>query len=339
MNESYCQQPRKINTSTGESKFIRCSTKNSLICPFCANYYKRDKNIIIHSGAAPDNIKDDDRFYGEYDFYTLTLTAPSFGSVENGIPKSGDYKYLQQILWNANSNQLFHHSIKYLKDASSADFSFCAVREWQKRGTIHFHILFRVDKKTDDGSFLKILRRFRTYKANKMGWGREYIVELVDRGKIPRIVKYFSKSLTEDVRQHGNDYALLDADTTKFYERLDEIANTVRCQKKELCLFDKCNSKTHEQFGWNGQLLTVSREWSFTGLTVQKLKEERKQWVKDNIDTIPEPEFDLEEVFNDKVEKFNKIICNEKLRNSRIHGLFDVVCVSKLENLTLSDII
>lgn len=334
-----CQHPRKMKSNSEKGYYFqRCGSSNEFFCSYCSRLYRRDKNIIISSGCEVSKFEEDSELITEdilknYDFFTLTVTAPSFGKVYgkndgselSGTPvKMDNYNFKGQILWNANSGNLFHHSIKYLKDAFNGDFEFCVVREWQERGVIHFHILFRVLKSDNvDNDFKVLLNRFKTYKYKSFKWGQQSKILQVSMDKLPSIVSYFSKALTEDVRQHGVEYKLLSDVTRKFYNKLDFVAYKNLCKCGES--FTDCTCKNVRAFGFSGHMLSSSKNWSFTGVNVSLLKDRRKKWVDANKHTFEKStSVDvnyMEAKYNENMVRYSQVIGSKEVADSRVNDL------------------
>lgn len=340
----YCSHPMKVYDSSQQGHYYkRCGSRSELFCEYCSNIYTRDKNLIISSGCEV-SIYDDtitDEMIEQYSFFGLTMTAPSFGTVYNkmdifsaddydklGTPKRfSTYKFKEQILWNANSSQLFHHSVKYLRASFKKEFEFVAVREWQARGVIHYHILFRVPK-DDSSSFMKHLKKFKTYKYNDVyKWGVQSYISELPKTLIANTVSYFSKSLGEDVRQHGLEYKLLSDKIRNFYKKLDNTAYDLLCE----CGNDSvdCSCLSVKNFGFTGHLLSKSSKWSFSGLNQGILKERRKQWVDDNSDNKEhiKKSIDLNEIMEDiykkNIERYSNIIGDNKVSVKRVENLLN----------------
>lgn len=336
---SYCAHPRRVLNDSARGYFYqRCGARSELFCKYCALAFKRDKNIIISSGCEKSDYQDEitEEEIADYDFYALTMTAPSFGAVWNwstcedpnliGMPKIlNRYDYKAQILWNANSGKLFHHSIKYLKDGFKHNFEFTAVREWQSRGVLHFHIMFRVLKADNvDESFLEALKKFRTYKYEDCKWGREARVEKIEGIKVSRTVSYLSKALSSDIRQHGKEYQILPDEVRKFYGILDKTAYNLLC----VCggSVSGCTCNNVRSFGWTGHLLSSSKGWSLSGLTLKILKERKKEWVEANRDTFDandDSDARMDAIFNANVSSYSSVVGSKDVADDRIEKLFE----------------
>lgn len=339
---NYCLHPVKMyDTSKQGYYYKRCGSRSELFCEYCSRIYTRDKNLIISSGCEASSYDDtiQQETIDEYSFYGLTMTAPSFGSVYNkidmysvedydkiGTPKRfANYKFKEQVLWNYNSSQLFHHSIKYLRAAFKKDLEFVAVREWQSRGVIHYHIMFRVNKE-DSKEFYKHLKKFKRYKYNDVyKWGVQSYISELSGSLISNTVSYFSKALGEDVRQHGIEYKLLSDQIRKFYKKLDETAYELLCECGNSSV--DCSCLATKNFGFTGHLLSKSSKWSFSGLSQSVLKEKRKEWILNNKDNEEQEQKRddvskaMEEIYNQNIQNYSRIIGSREVSTSRVEKL------------------
>lgn len=341
----YCLHPIKVQDNSEKGYYYkRCGARSELFCAYCSKVYTRDKNLIISSGcevSAYDETITKEKL-DKYSFYALTMTAPSFGAVYNmidtytledediiGTPKRfSAYKFEDHIQWNANSTELFHHSVKYLRKACKIDFDYVAVREWQARGVIHYHIIFRTEKE-DSGKFIDHLKKFKTYKYNKDGkvykWGQYSYISDLGKHTLSASVSYLSKALSSDVRQHGSEYKILPDRIRKFYDRLDQTAYDLLCKCGND--FTDCNCGVVRNFGFTGHLLSKSKDWSFSGLNMTVLKERRKEWVEENKDKMEEINSEtssyMEKIYNENVIAYSKIIGDSEIANERKGNLIN----------------
>lgn len=341
----YCLHPIKVQDNSEKGYYYKkCGSRSELFCSYCSKSYTRDKNLIISSGcevSVYDETITQDKI-DKYNFYGLTMTAPSFGAVYNmmdtytledeefiGTPKRfSSYRFEDHIRWNANSTELFHHSVKYLRKACKNDFDYVAVREWQARGVIHYHIIFRIEKENSDG-FLKHLKKFKTYKYKKNGytykWGQYSYFDILGKHTLPNTVSYFSKALASDVRQHGSEYRILPQRIRKYYDKLDETAYNLLCKCGND--FNNCNCGVVHNFGFNGHLLSSSKNWSFSGLNMTILKARRKEWVEQNKDKVDEISSEtssyMEKVYNKNIMNYSRVIGNADVANKRKNNLLE----------------
>ncbi|MEU0189846.1 replication initiator [Streptomyces afghaniensis] len=161
---------------------VRCNNRRTTRCAACAEVYRRDTFHLITSGlrggkGVPERVAAHPRVFA-------TFTAPSFGPVHNrptgpagsvrrcrcgtlhgqddpalGTPLDPDtYDYEAAVLWNAHAGPLWRRFSTYLRREVAkragltqrafrehARVSFAKVAEYQKRGTVHFHAVIRID--------------------------------------------------------------------------------------------------------------------------------------------------------------------------------------------------
>ena len=91
---SRCTRPVAIGDGHGDYMTLNCSSRDASQCPHCAALYKDDWFQLILSGLVHD-IEAPKPASGYrplltdvYDFFFLTLTAPSFGRTHH-VPKKG----------------------------------------------------------------------------------------------------------------------------------------------------------------------------------------------------------------------------------------------------------
>lgn len=314
MSKTFCVNPIIVS-----GQIQRCNSKDYLYCLHCSKIYQRDRISLIESG-----IDDLDK----YSYILVTNTAPSFGSIASedgvsvGFPSdSSRYRYFDQVRWNANASTLFRFSIKYITDRVGYDFGWASVKEWQKRGVLHFHTLFRVET-VHVVEFLNVLKSFKTFKANGFGWGREFDVKLVDNEELSNVVFYLTKALTVSVRQHSDEYGSIK--NTRLKDHFEKLDAAVLYLSNDLSEIKKGSAV--DNFGWSGHFLTISKNWSFNDMTLSKLKDIRREWVFNQgfEDEDNEYKNNLLKTYYDNVSEFS-MICqnNEKHKEDRYKSLFE----------------
>lgn len=333
---NYCNNPKKIRDNSVKGYFLqRCNSRDRLTCDYCADLFQRDKNAIIISGC---NSLDDDslKVINDSNFYTLTLTAPSFGAVYGkhdkvdksliGVAKDlRRYNYKGQVSWNAHANELFRRSMKYLKDSYKSSVEFITIREWQARGAIHFHILFRVNKNEDSRfNFVRHLKKVNSFSMKEFKWGRQAVIEAIAYEKLETVSRYYSKVLTISSRQHGNEYRLLDPLAIKFYEKLNYAAFSLFCK----CKLDEvdCRCTSSKNFGWTGHLITFSTGWSLNDIDLKGLEAERKLWFDSQSDktaSIEAIEEWMEKKYEENRKLYSDIVANPEVAQARVDSLLD----------------
>ncbi|MFF3817408.1 replication initiator [Streptomyces bluensis] len=157
---------------------VRCNNRRATRCTACAEIYRRDTYHLITAGlrggkGTPEQVATHPRVFA-------TFTAPSFGPVHNrpssgracrcgthhdetdaalGTPLDPDtYDYEAAVLWNAHAGALWRRFSIYLRREVAkragltqrafrdhARISFAKVAEYQKRGSVHFHAVIRLD--------------------------------------------------------------------------------------------------------------------------------------------------------------------------------------------------
>lgn len=163
-----------------------CGNRRESVCPSCSDRYAADAFHLLRAGLAggtkgvPEAVAETPRLF-------VTLTAPSFGPVHNRrVSRAGktmpcacgsyhhehdpirgqplnpeDYDYLGHVLWQAHAGVLWSRFTTYLRRhlaraagirvrefGDHARLSYAKVAEYQRRGTIHFHAVIRLDGPT-----------------------------------------------------------------------------------------------------------------------------------------------------------------------------------------------
>ncbi|NUL05217.1 replication initiation protein [Streptomyces lunaelactis] len=158
---------------------VACGNRRASRCPSCAYTYAGDTYHLIRAGLAGDESKDIPATVRDHPRVFATLTAPSFGPVHNrpdrGICRCGTrhqeddpilgtaldpatYDYAGTVLFNNHAGQLWQRFTTRLRRelaaragltqralADQLRLSYGKVAEFQKRGAIHFHAVFRLD--------------------------------------------------------------------------------------------------------------------------------------------------------------------------------------------------
>ena len=164
-----CSYPVEVTDKAACVWSIACGAKSEAVCAYCAWRYRNDTKRLIGSGCI---VSERDGItagaLGGFRFFFVTLTAPSFGTVHHaeacpcgksaeetharliGIPRGEAYDYAGAVGWNQASTELFRRSWDLLRkrlEARGVDGSqvaYASAREWQRRGSIHFHLIARV---------------------------------------------------------------------------------------------------------------------------------------------------------------------------------------------------
>jgi hypothetical protein len=158
---------------------VACGNRRASRCPACAWTYAGDTYHLIRAGITGDVNKGVSPVVRDHPRVFATLTAPSFGPVHNR-PDSGRcrcgaqhpeddpvlgtaldperYDYAGAVLWNNFVGDLWRRFTIYLRREIAARaglsqtamrevcrVSFGKVAEFQKRGSVHFHAVVRLD--------------------------------------------------------------------------------------------------------------------------------------------------------------------------------------------------
>lgn len=281
----------------------RCQSKDFEKCYSCALLYRRDTLDIIFSGITkPDADKFDGKNSGATQkFYFVTLTAPSFGSIHSiksngktcncGVrhgerdsllgtaikTSSKDYDYSGAIQWNFRANELWRETTEKMNRLLPAS-EWVAVREWQKRGSLHFHVIVRVPENLNDKQVQQALRELKKVKlADGIQWGKQFKVDLVnsevDKEKtskyIAKVVHYSAKTLGY------SDLVKKDIKRREMLTKLDEFSQRLICNVKGCSGDGTCKGKAHKNLGFTGHTMSTSKNWSYTGLTREKCQDMR----------------------------------------------------------------
>ena len=270
----WCEKPRRVKGS-----WARCGSQDFASCRYCAGISSLYVKKIISAGLA----------VGDSAYYFLTLTAPSFGKVhsflrdENVICRCGSkhsgnefagvpldsrrYRYREQIRFNEVSGELFRYSMqRFARQLNVKSVPWCAVREYQQRGAIHFHIIVRVPKLTPRRDVENAFAAMRGQELAGVKWGRSADLKLV-AGDGEETVRYLAKLVGYSVKSLGKSESLLSDEQRKFYVRLDETAREMGLSEKRV-----------KGFGYGGHLFTKSKTWA--DVTKQSLRDEAKEFAE-----------------------------------------------------------
>lgn len=276
-NNGSCSRPRRINGTT-----VRCWTNDFSQCASCANLNNLYTKKLIGSGFENND---------KNKYYFLTLTAPSFGTIHSvpysvtdamtvcacgvthefgsdlaGVPVDAKkYKFGATVRWNNGSAELFRRSMRYLGEELPG-FSWAAVREYQSRGSLHFHIIIRVSNDSSAVEVVEKLEKVSKYKSHDLSWGRNVDARLLaNTQENEQTVRYMSKV----VGYAGKKTTNLSPEQKAFYKKLD--AASVK---------EKFSNRLVKGFGYGGYLFTKSASWS--NLTREELKQETRTFAAAN---------------------------------------------------------
>ncbi|MFT4245990.1 MAG: hypothetical protein QM571_05675 [Micrococcaceae bacterium] len=187
------------------------------------------------------------------------------------------------------------------------------VRELQKRGALHWHVLVRfpVDAVVDVSSLEKKARKSYARVVDADGvvrelvFGRSMKIEPISTSEGANgVARYVSKALTyslKDIATRGTGRS-----GSEHVKRLTLAAQRFICEK---CSSDKrfeptlmCTSYCHRNFGARNSTASCSRTkkddvgnvgrlgWSFKGLTRVGLRAERVLWAEENLPVLSDDE-------------------------------------------------
>ncbi|MCI7306185.1 MAG: hypothetical protein MR522_08000 [Trueperella sp.] len=186
----YCAQPRLVKRKdTGEAFWLPCRSRIYADCPRCATAYRRDYGTIFRSGALAGcypELREGRADYRDitgdqledYDFFFMTLTAPSFGATHKvptaaweqkhpsrawrcegcgeihtakdrhlvGVPVDTDsYLYHSAVAWNSAVGSLWNVTRTAIRQRFPG-VEYVVVNELQVRGALHLHVILRVQR-------------------------------------------------------------------------------------------------------------------------------------------------------------------------------------------------
>lgn len=307
-----CTRPISVERD-GEAFQVRCGSRLVSVCPGCSAVAVGDWQAIVRSGLFDVGLG--------YRFMLLTLTAPSFGAVHRvvkagrtpttcrcgrahhpdrdallrGVPIDFErYNYDGAVRWNYWAGKLLDNTRARLRKAIPA-FEYAAVREWQARGLLHFHILIRVSAdQWAAPSQVSALARTVQHKlkdGSVIGWGANTDAREVRADESTgRAVWYLTKTvgyLTKDVADGGGGWS---AQGAEHWARLADAARRMRCPKCSSLADIRCRAVCHRQWGARASVVSVSRPskatgrpgWSITGLTRRRQRVDRAAWAAAN---------------------------------------------------------
>jgi len=299
-----CSQPLLL--PNGET--LRCRSRLIDNCRSCAAQTLGDWLAIARSGVVDPP--------GDFAWYFLTLTAPSFGPchssarTKDGTPvpcrcgvihadelagtplEPETYDYHGAVMFNLGVGRLWNNTKARLR-GSWPSIEWFSSRERQRRQTLHLHTALRVSAhEAPSPEELRHRALSTTAKhpvdGSPLVWGPQStcdaIVDLADgaralRYSLKNVLGYSVKSIGT---RHGSDAS---PEMLAHFERLNNVAAAINCGKPG-CEAGRCETAYHDNQGCRGQLVTYSRTttkrpgWSFTGLTRRAQRETRKEWAE-----------------------------------------------------------
>ncbi|MFE7981758.1 replication initiator protein RepSA [Streptomyces cellulosae] len=305
---------------------VACGNRRASRCPACAWTYAGDTYHLIRAGITGDERKDVPTTVRDHPRVFATLTAPSFGPVHNrpdtgrcrcGTRHAEDdpalgtaldperYDYAGAVLWNNHASDLWRRFTIYLRREIAARaglsqtamrevcrVSFGKVAEFQKRGSVHFHAVVRLDGPTGpdteppawatvallDAAIRAAAARVAvlvppagTLPARTLRWGDQVDVqpigalgheELTEQAVASYVAKYATKAAetTGTVDRRIGELSELD--------RLAVPAHTRRliqaCRDLDAAYPDRLLWRWAHMLGFRGHFSTKSRRYSTT---------------------------------------------------------------------------
>lgn len=341
----------------------RCWNKSPDICPGCSDIHRLHTKRIIWDGINEKSEQEEIEVIvsGNYEYYFLTLTAPTFGKVHRVDKSSSNptpctckkkwhvstetcgstpidishYRYKEQILWNFYSNDLWTRTQQRLRRRYKNKIETAYVREPQKRGTVHYHVIVRVPKEFDQAQIMKELEQLREVTLTIDGyiykWGTQAKVEHVktDSESIGKTIAYISKLVGYTTKAIGLVETIDSPEKQEFTRRLRRAAHKIVCEKGEKCEGKNCSSKTHANIGFHGQQFGHTKSWGFTGKTYSSQREEMRIRAEEMAQAegrdLNEPNYRMEAEANNharrSMEEMKAVIGEENLHKVDVEWL------------------
>ncbi|WP_136032103.1 replication initiator [Microbacterium sp. PF5] len=291
----YCSRPYEAKPGA----WVRCGIHLKAQCESCAELYRGDWAAIACSGL----FDEDGAVVEGYRYAFLTLTAPSFGKVdETGAAiDPTTYDYLGQVAWNCASSALWRSTLHRLHRQFSG-LAYFAVIEAQRRGVRHYHVVLRIPER-EAPLFPEAIEQIAgaattQYAGAVIEWGTQldcrYISSATDaaRGEMAQTIWYISKALGYALKSvDENDLmAKPGAAIPPHIEHLRALTSAARndlwCARCPVNGPRNCPAPIHGNFGSSAQVVLYARgsknrpSWSFGGLTRTKQREDPTAWMR-----------------------------------------------------------
>lgn len=336
-NAKGCQRPQPA----GEYGYRNCGSNRPEVCSYCANLHHIDSKIYIESGikktepeTAEEGQQPRNATNDSYKFFFVTISGPSFGKVHsrnnnghclcgqihpqddpilgvafNATNKTHKYNYLDQVIWNSNASLLWKRSAENFRRYRIKEAEHVRVFEWQKRGVLHSHAIFKIPDTYSDETILEAFH----YLRNQTVLDTQNPIKKKDGSTEPRIIKwggapranepmkwshggfqidkleisdkavprYMTKVIGYTAKNVGkNDLIKTHPGRIQMIDNLDKAAREkFICGKK--CKGKECKNRAHNQFGFNGQILTATTNWSDT--TKTEIANRRKEYAEEKM--------------------------------------------------------
>lgn len=292
----YCARP----VAVGNGIYVRCQSRLKSVCPSCSEINRGDWAAIARSGV----FDADGNLAQGFAFFLLTLTAPSFGKVndDGSAVDPSPYDYLGQVEWNSTTGRLWNATLDRLKRALPG-MSYFAVREAQKRGALHFHVILRVplDHTPEFAQTIADLARASSTSTpwgTVIEWGTQGDCRRIgdDSGDTAKTLWYLSKALQYTVKDVDSDGLDPDRETAspafEHSRRLRRAArfdlHCPRCWSSGESPIE-CTAPLHDNLGAPSNVVSYARgskatpAWSFSGLTRRRQRDARTAWVREQV--------------------------------------------------------
>jgi hypothetical protein len=312
----------------GGALLVACGDRRSASCPSCAELYRHDAFQLVAAGlrggkGVPEAV-------ARNPAVMVTLTAPSFGPVHTIRDRDGScpcgrrhppdddalgtpvdavtYRYLEQAIWNHLAPTLWKRTVQAIRRNLAGELGvarhrletvarvrFVKAAEFQRRGTVHYHAVIRLDgpgkhvlSDPPARCTVALLEQVignaaRSVEVNANGkrirWGRELEIARLDSGEVGRAAGYVAKYATKStevaadgllLRRVRSWRELVSLDAPEHARRLVEAA----WRAGAIDGLERARRWAH-QFGYGGHTLTKSHDYS---VTFGALREARAAW-------------------------------------------------------------
>jgi hypothetical protein len=314
---------------------VSCGDRRAGHCASCAETYRYDAFHLVASGLrggkrVPETVAANPAVM-------VTFTAPSFGSVHTIRDRDGlcpcgkrhdntgdelgtpidptSYRYLDQVAWNHLAPTLWKLTVQAMRRHLARELGvarhrlndvvrmrFVKVAEFQRRGVVHYHAVFRLDGpegaateppsrctaalleravraaarevcvNVPDSSGLRLGRRF-------VCWGRQLEIVRLGADDVDGAAGYFAKYATKATENAAGGLLFARVRTARGIVALDAPPHAKRLVETAWRLgsvhgFAGARRWAH-QFGYGGHTLTKSRDYS---VTFAALRDARAAW-------------------------------------------------------------
>ncbi len=241
-----------------------------------------------------------------YTYFFLTLTAPSFGRVHS-VPAGADattactcgqahtvvdthlrgvpldpatYRYGDQVSWNRDLGVLWDRTRRRLRRLLGRTFAYALVRDPQERAALHVHCIIRVEGvlTVPAPTIARVAMRTTAQAFGRtVGWGGKADCHHIPskEAALASQAGYLVKGLS-----HGAmpPYSGLGTAREQHIAKLGLAARHMLCSER--CKGTGCKALAHRHFGAQKAVVTVSRNWSWTGLTRGGQRAARRAWAQ-----------------------------------------------------------